>query len=158
MKDRLEIFDEDAELVCGGYRDVFMGVWRTAVTVEGARRVAIPMERLAARHRRGLSLMFAMEEHCRMPDSPAREALARDVKRHEAFTRHMVMVFEGEGFRAAAFRSVLAGMQMLSRQKAPMKVVATVEQGAQWLAEQRIGELAALDLAAAFVQLRKGAR
>lgn len=158
MPRSLEVFDRNAEMACGSYGDVFLGLWRTAVTVDGARRVAVPMERLALRHPRGLSLLFVTEEECAMPDGEARKVFASDAKRHETFTRHMALVFEGEGFKASVFRSVLTGMQALTRQKAPVTVLATVAQAGRWLASQRPGELSAGELVAAFADFRAASR
>jgi hypothetical protein len=158
MDDRVEVFDKDPTFACGGWRDLYFGMWRTAVSAEGARRVGAAMERFARRFNPNpITLLFVMEPNCAMPDGAAREVLTKDVKRHDSFTRHMVLAFEGQGFKAAAFRSVLAGMQMVARQKAPMKVVATLQQAAAWLELQPPGQVSARHVVAAFERFRVSA-
>jgi len=96
-----------------------------------------------------------VEPACPMPDAAARELMARDMKRHETFTRDMALVYEGDGFRAAALRSVVAGLQLLSRQVVPLKTVATVEQAAAWLAgRRRVERVAAADIVSAVGAIR----
>lgn len=46
-------------------------------------------------------------------------------------------VIEGTGFRAAATRTAMAGLFLLSRPKYPVKVCGTISDGAHWLLQTR---------------------
>lgn len=155
MEDRAEVLEHQAGYVFGGWQDVFIAAWRATTTLMGARRVGIVMERFAARHPQGISLVMIVEPHCDMPDGATRDLIAKDMKRHESFTRHATMIYEGSGFKAATIRSIMVGLQMLSRQAAPTKVCATVAEGAHWLAEMRSGKLDAARLEARIAELRR---
>jgi hypothetical protein len=154
----VDVIEAASDHVFGTWRDVFVSVWRSAATARTAVRLATVLRRFAAGHSGGVSMIVVIEPGCTMPDTEARERMSRDMKRHETFTRHMVLVYEGEGFRAAAVRSVVAGMQLLSRQVVPTTTVATVTQGASWLAERRASEsLSAKELEEAVTVIRSAA-
>ncbi len=101
------------------------------------------VERFAATHADGISMIVIVEENCAMPDGPTRDLMANDMKRHEAFTNHMALVYEGTGFRAAALRSIVAGLHFVSRQRVSTKVLSSVEAAADWLAGASGAEIAA---------------
>jgi hypothetical protein len=97
------------------------------------------MEEFAARYPSGIIVLNVLEGRGALPPSDARERIARDMKHHEQFTRALVLIYEGKGFLAASARAIIVGLQTLSRQKAPMKVCASVEEAASWLSGQLRG-------------------
>ncbi len=142
------------EAVFASFRETFLVVWRTATTVALVRAMGRHVERFAAAHPSGISMVVVVEEGCEMPDGPTREVMAGDMKRHESFTRHMALVYEGSGFRAAALRSIVAGLHFVSRQKVNTKVLSSVVDAATWLASQPGPNPAAAEIIAAVAEAR----
>jgi hypothetical protein len=89
------------EAVFASHGDVFLVVWRTGTTVQLVGAMGRLVERFAAAHPAGVSMVVVVEEGCQMPDGPTRARMAADMKRHESFTRQMALVYEGTGFGAA---------------------------------------------------------
>src|SRR5690242_3540322 len=67
----------------------------------------------------------------------------------EGYVNAAAIVIEGTGFRAAAARTIVAGMYIVARRAYPHKIVATPAGGAAWLVEA----LAALGIAQAAAEL-----
>jgi len=132
-------FHSTPDALFAAHRDVFIVVWRTDTTQTLVRALGRHVERFSASHREGIAMIVIIEENCAMPDSATREVLATDMKKHESFTKQMALVYEGTGFRAAALRSIVVGLHMLSRQRVPTKVVSTVDEGVAWLGREGLG-------------------
>lgn len=70
------------------------------------------------------------------PDAATRDALAKGMKSVEGLTKCVAQVLEGEGFKAAAVRSVAVGLNLLVKSIYPLKAFATVDEGARWFTKQ----------------------
>ncbi|HSQ67603.1 MAG TPA: hypothetical protein VLM85_30545 [Polyangiaceae bacterium] len=142
------------EAVFASFRDLFIVVWRTQTTVPLVRTMGGDVERFAATQPNGISMVVIVEEHCAMPDGPTRALMAKDMKRHESFTRQMALVYEGSGFRAAALRSIVAGLHVISTQRVKTTVLSTAADAVDWLAWQRGSSASASEMLEAIVQAR----
>lgn len=149
----VEILEAEEGYVFAGFRDVFVVVWRQTIDIVRAARVAEVLERFAAKRPGGIAMFVVIESTCGLPDGETRDRMARDMKAHEHFTKQMLLVYEGTGFGAAAIRSVVVGLQMLSRQAVDTKTVATPAEAARWL-ESRSG-VRASELEAAVDVIRR---
>ena len=136
-------FHSTKDAVFAAFREYFIVVWRTQTTVPLVRAMGRNVERFAAQQDKSISMIVIVEEGCAMPDGPTRDVMATDMKRHETFTKHMALVYEGTGFRAAALRSIVAGLHFVSRQRVSTKVLSSVEAAAEWLAGTSGAEIVA---------------
>lgn len=137
--DGVRIFESTEGFTFAACEDVFIALWKTLPNLEASKHLAAAIETFGQRRPEGLVMLVIVNAANELPDAATREAMARDMKRHESFTRAMALVYEGDGFRAAAVRSVFVGLQMLSRQALPTKVFAAVDEAAAWLVRQRSG-------------------
>jgi hypothetical protein len=116
---------------------VFINVFRLAATME----VVIEVRRHVERHwrvwpDRVVSITVIEPSAGSPPPADVRaqtSALTREYKSTAA------IVIEGNGFRAAAMRTVISGMYLFSRQTYPYKILGTVAEGARWI-ESAAGE------------------
>ena len=107
-------------------------IWRRTPTTPALVRLAAGLNAFASRHQNGIAMLVVVEPGTGMPEAAVRARMARDMKRHESFTRAMALVYEAEGFMAATVRAVVAGLQVLSRQGRPgAHVRDEVEQAAE---------------------------
>ena len=122
----------------GGHRFVTSGdtaivVWRSAPTVAAAARM-IPFVRDHYTERgRPIYIFVVIVDGISPPDDAARAAMAESMAKTAAYTKMIVSVIQGEGFRASVIRSIAAGMQILARKSAPGKIFATEEEAIVWL-------------------------
>lgn len=66
-------------------------------------------------------------------DPSVRAASAANMREFEGRCRGVTLIVESGGLRAAFFRSVIAGVQMVSRSALPQNVHSTIEAGLEWL-------------------------
>lgn len=128
-----DVIKVDPDFALASWNDVFMVIWRVNTTVEGARALRRECLGFAAKRPEGIALLTIVEEGAPMPAPESREVIARFLGDASESIRASAVIFEGDGFRAAAVRSVVIGLTMLARQKYPHKVFAAVEDGATWL-------------------------
>ena len=74
----------------------------------------------------GVYLLTVVEEDAPMPPYEAREVVAVFLRNGAGRIRMSAVVHEGAGFRAAAVRSVVTGIAMLSKVPFPHHIFATV--------------------------------
>jgi hypothetical protein len=113
--------------------ELFVVCWKGAPTLESTRRLAVHLEKFAASCARPIGMLVVVDPHAPMPDQATRERMAADLKRHDTFTRQIALVYQGDGFRAAVLRSIVSGMNLLSKQRAKTGVFAEVSVAAAWL-------------------------
>ncbi len=119
----------------GAWQDVFVNVWRTHTTTEGTQQVRSLFSDFIATHEMGVGVLTIIEPGAPLPSSEVRTALARLLSDNSDKIRCSTVVFEGSGFRAAAVRSVVAGLTLLARPNYPHKVMASTSEAADFLAE-----------------------
>lgn len=108
-------------------------VWKKETTVAGMQAYTKVYRDVSLRYPSGIYLLTIVEEEARMPPYEAREAVAIFLRNSTGRVRMSAVVHEGSGFRAAAVRSVVTGIAMLSKVGFPHHIFATVEQAAKWL-------------------------
>lgn len=108
-------------------------VWTKETTVAGMLAYTQVYREISLRYPSGIYLLTVVEEDAPMPSYEAREAVAVFLRNGAGRIRMSAVVHEGAGFRAAAVRSVVTGIAMLSKVPFPHHIFATVEQAAKWL-------------------------
>ncbi len=114
--------------------DTAIVVWRDAPTVAAAISMVPFVRDLSAARDRPIFIFVVIEAGITLPDDAARSAMAESMTKTAPLTKHIVSVIQGEGFRASVIRSVAAGMQILARKAAPMKVFSKIDEAVDWLA------------------------
>jgi hypothetical protein len=99
-------------------------VWRARPTLSGVRAVRAVMARLSGLHEAGIVLLVVLERHAPLPDAPVREAMIGAVRSLGHKLLAMVALHERTGFAAAAVRSVVVGLALVTRAM-PLSVAAT---------------------------------
>lgn len=123
--------------------DALVQLWELDAPARAFRAI---QEHLAARAAqapgRPLWMMAVSSARSAMPDAEARRISATFPEHFSAFT----LVLEGTGFRASAGRAVMTSMALMARRRALPHVVATVTDGARWLAAESRNTLDAGEL------------
>ena len=123
--------DENLALVSIGR--VLLVVWRNETTLKGITDIHRSMRELAARYPTGIGLFTIVEAEAPMPERAERDALARLLRDFGPNLKASALVFEGQGFRAAAVRSVVVGLTLLAKQPYPHRVFDGPAIAATWL-------------------------
>jgi hypothetical protein len=115
------------------YRDVFVIIWRHLTTIETCRLFRRELVDFGKKRSKGIALLTIVEERAPMPPTECRQSIAETLRDASDHILASAVVFEGEGFRAAAVRSVVAGLNMLARQKFPHKVFSDISEAGSWM-------------------------
>ncbi|UQA60695.1 hypothetical protein [Polyangium aurulentum] len=99
-------------------------VWRARPTLSGVRAVREVMTRMSGLHEDGIALLVVLERHAALPDAPVREAMIGAVRSLGHKLLAMVALHEHTGFAAAAVRSVVVGLALVTR-ALPLSVAST---------------------------------
>lgn len=128
---------EDADLQIATWSRVFVNRWRTAASKE---RLSIlgehQMALIDAVGDRRIAVVTVLEDKTGlMPNGEAR----KEAERIATVTRDALVlqaqVVEGDGFVAAAFRALLAGVALAIRPPYPIKVFRTAHDAMPWIEE-----------------------
>jgi hypothetical protein len=120
---------------------VCLVVWRQSVTVERFERERAALHALAHRHPGGVGFLCVIGENVPPPTAELRNATIQMISALGTRLRWVACVIEGEGFRAATTRSVLAGMALLLRSSGPaIRIAASTAEAAAWLAQHGASE------------------
>ena len=92
------------------------------------------VERMVESRPGGIAVFVSIAEHAGVPSGPARTDLARLLRDHAPSIRASTVAVEGSGFRAAAIRSVLAGISLFVRPGYPHRVTDSLLASVDWLA------------------------
>jgi hypothetical protein len=123
----------------GSWGQLFVVVWKVNTTMEGVTALRQGVTQLGKKNPQGIGLLTVVEANAPMPSSEARDAIATFLREAGSFINASAVIFEGEGFRAAAVRSVVTGLTMLAKQPYPHKVFAGITEAAAWLAPKVAG-------------------
>lgn len=130
MATGLKVENVDHNHAVGHTDQVIFVMWRHHTTLEAVRGLTPITEMLNERGATGI--LTVVEKGATLPSSEARAELASSLKT----ARSMVcsaLVFEGDGFRAAAVRAITTTIYQLAKPPFPLRVFATVEQAAHWM-------------------------
>lgn len=128
----VQLLDASPDHLVGTVDQVLLIVWRVRTLVTAVDRIQMAYDELVANCPEGIGLLNIVEQTAPMPGSDARERIATFLREASRVSASAV-AFEGTGFRAAAVRSVVAGLALLARQAFPHKIFPTVETAAEWL-------------------------
>ncbi|MET0340390.1 MAG: hypothetical protein ABW252_05280 [Polyangiales bacterium] len=124
-------------LAIGELDGVCIVVWRGEVTLERFRRQRAALLGMFARHPEGVGLLCVIERNVAPPDEYFRRASAEMIDSFGSRLCGVLCVIEDEGFRGSVTRSVLSGMALLLRSRAPArKFSSSVASGSTWLVGQ----------------------
>lgn len=107
--------------------------WRHETTLEGIQGSSMLVAEVARHYPKGIALLTVISEVAPMPSGEARKALADLMGAHRPI-RCSAVIMEGTGFRAAAVRSVVTGLTLLSHYEYPHRIC-DVEGAARMYAE-----------------------
>lgn len=96
-------------------------IWRHETTLAGIQSSNKLVAEVARHHPKGIALLTVISEVAPMPSSEARKALA-DLMCTHRLIRCSAVIMEGTGFRAAAVRSVVTGLALLSHHEYPHRI------------------------------------
>ena|SRR5258706_8711818 len=137
----------------------YIDIWRVNTTIEGVRVLKAGFAKFAAEHPGGVGLLTIVEPRAPLPPSDARDALAAYLAEAAASIKYSAVVFEGDGFRAAAVRGVVTGLTLLARPPYPHKVFANVQQAVGWFSANFMDGnkpvVGTVEMVAAINELRK---
>lgn len=153
--DTPEILSSNPDQSLATWRDTFVLIYHVNTTKAGVDLLDQKCEAFAKTRPNGIALITIVEENAPMPPSEARDALAAFLGRQSASIKVSAVVYEGSGFRAAAVRSVVAGLTLMARQTYPHKVFATAEEGITWMAPQMPTPTAANEVVRMLISLRE---
>ena len=130
-------------------RDVVLAVWdrvvlalfRGRTTVQALRRAGQLVPELHASSKELVFMLTVVEEQASLPALEVRMELVSFLKGVNGQVDRSAVVFEGEGFRAASVRAVVAGVSLFSRPDYPHRVFGSVGSAARFLSGGRQGVL-----------------
>lgn len=152
-----QVLSSESPLVLGHWKNFFVVVYTGALTESDVRRLLPTFERFARTAPKPIGLYIVVEEQVPLPAQPVREEMAHFMKSVGPHVRASALVQEGDGFRAAAVRSVAIGINLVARQPYPHKVFASSLEAAQWLATS-FPEIQPQELTRAVASIRRGHR
>lgn len=118
------------------WQHLVLAVFRGETTVQGVREGQRVFDEHAKNWPGGVLILTVVEEGAPMPDAAARNELGRMLKSGAGRTKKSAVVYEGDGFRAAAVRSVVTGISVFSKPPFPHKIFARVADAAGFLASE----------------------
>jgi hypothetical protein len=96
------------------------------------------LQKMSERHADGFpTLTWVLPSAGLSMDSDARDAAAKVTREFDASILSMATVVEGEGVGVAAVRAIVAGIDLLSRSRAPKKTFASLLPAVAWSCELR---------------------
>jgi hypothetical protein len=140
----------------GACRGVLVVVWTGHTTHDGVVASRRSILALGREHPEGVGLITIVEHNAPMPPGEVRDEVAKFLKESSDIIKASAVVFEGEGFRAAAVRSVVTGVSMLAKQAFPHRVFAHVDEAASWMGPKLPGAPKGEDLLKDIAGLRSG--
>jgi hypothetical protein len=139
-------------LVVGELGPVCVTIWRDEVDAERFEKQAEGVASIARRFPRKSAYVCIVEPTCAPPDEALRKRSIALVNDHDDSLACVAGVIEGTGFRAAITRSVLAGIALFFRNRAPHHFFSDVPGMAAWVAQKV--DVDAAQLASAIEQWR----
>lgn len=132
------IQEVDANFCIASWRQLFVVIWRHDTNAEGLAALRRTFAQFAATHS-PIGLLTIVEAKAPLPPAQVRSGLASFLTEQGAHIKRSAVVFEGEGFRAAAVRGVVTGLTMLARPPYPHKVFGSIDDACAWLAPGLVG-------------------
>jgi hypothetical protein len=130
-----EVFLSDADAVVARWQDFFLAVWKGETHMEAVDLLDVEMRRYRRENPVPVGLLMVVAERAALPAAPVRAQMSRHMRRTQEEIRASALVYEGGGFRAAAIRAVVTGINMVTKTAYPHKVFDSVSSAADWVCE-----------------------
>jgi hypothetical protein len=128
----LNVIQHNAYAALGTFENIGVAIWKSATTIELVGVLGAALQKLGQEHEGGIGLIQVVgDTHPALP-SDVHRALQRMLVGAAGHLVCSTVVFEGQGFRAAAVRSVVTGLAMLARLPFPHHIFATVPIAVDW--------------------------
>jgi hypothetical protein len=126
--------ESDRGLALATAGDAFISVWREPSTLARLERLRQIEQALVDRCKGGIVVLTVMIDSSAATKAGEPEAASKLAKHFAPTTRAHAYVIEGSGFRAAALRAVIAGVNAISRPGHPTRVFDRATDAIEWLA------------------------
>jgi|SRR5690606_12214812 hypothetical protein len=150
---KLQVVEASPEFACGTYGPLAIAVWEAPATERSAMSAAQVLRMLGA-GRDDVYMLAVLSTNTPPAGNEVRDIISAAVRDLGAKVRATATVVEGEGFRAAAMRAALLGMNMIMRRSHPQKSFGTLGEAVSYLSQQS-DELREENLLRAVHQLRQ---
>lgn len=125
------VVDEDH---CVAYwKNVFIQVWRQNPVEQKTRRMRAEGQRFLDATKGPVGALVVVEPTCKTPEESARVHSIAFIRDLGTRGKGIGLVFEGEGFLAAASRAVMVGLMSAANFAIPYQIVRSVAQGQLFL-------------------------
>lgn len=114
---------------------IFM-VWKRQTTAPAFREGIRLQGELGAKFPKGIGVLHVIDPGASPPDKPARDAFVEAIQL--PFVRHLSVVHEGLGFKAASVRAIMSGVNALARPQFEHAVHNSLTSAAHWHAQKNI--------------------
>ena len=145
---------QEADFALGSWGDLFFILWKKNTTLEGAKAVRTHLLEFTRARPAGVGLLTIVEANAPVPAADVRKALAAVLADFSRSIKASAVIFEGQGFSAAAVRSVVTGLTLIARQSYPHKVFGSLAEASAWMLPQLPRPVTAGELATAVASLR----
>lgn len=133
MVDHAHVVEVTNDYLIVTFRNILVTIWKQETTLDGVSRIRETRNALADRFPSNVLLLTVVEEGAPMPPPAERDALADFLKGSARKVARSAVVNEGAGFRAAAIRSIVTGLTMLTKLPFSHETFATVDEAVRWL-------------------------
>lgn len=116
-------------------RDCFLAVWKGETHLEAVDLLDAEMRRYRREHPVPIGLLMVVAERAAPPSASVRAQMAHHMRRSQDEIRASALVYEGDGFRAAAIRAVVTGINLVTKTAYPHKIFGSVSSAADWMCE-----------------------
>lgn len=131
--DRFEIVHGDAHCAIGTVANVVLAIWREETWPLTVRILGAEIKRLQARQKTsGVGVIQILEDGIKPLGGDARAEFSKILQAGQDYILCSSVVFEGDGFRAAAIRGIVTGLALFSRTPFPHTVFSNVEAAVGW--------------------------
>ena len=137
---RIELNTRDC--VVAVWEGIALGLWRGTTTVAAMKRSRQIVSDYAVERGAPLMLLTVIEENAPLPALEVRMEMVSFLKGSNGNAERHAIVFEGEGFRAASIRAVVAGVSLFSRPEYPYRICGSVGAAARFLTAGRSARIA----------------
>jgi hypothetical protein len=135
LDSRLRVIHCDETLAVAEAGAVCVVIWRGAVVKDAFERQRSGLEEVVRNHPRGAGFLCVIEKTARPPDEVHRRASAEMVDAHGEHLTCLGCAVEGDGFVASVSRGAVGAILLVRRsRKTPIKIAATVQLAAAWMA------------------------
>lgn len=133
----LRIVSVDKDHGIGAWGPMTIAVWRGIVTPLAVSRALESMRIVMRDHSGEAMAVHVVEDVAPVPDDVARTALLKLLKASGEGLCCATIVGEGDGFSNSVVRTIVAGLTLVIRPGAPMKVFGTAGEAAVWAITKR---------------------